>query len=106
MKYRDISLKYLYKDRQKSLKQEDISSSYLENALRMYSLPILSFLKKKKDRQARVFDLAKNTKINIREIFQIISALELRELVEVIEKDEAIGNDLIKITEDGSKLIE
>lgn len=106
MKPKDFSLEYLYKD-YKVQQQEDKmqAPSPVSDAVILFSRPILESLKKSKDKQAHVHDLARETKINIKDMFQVIAALEAAGLVDVIEKDEITGNDLIKLTEKGEERI-
>jgi hypothetical protein len=105
MKPKDFSLEFLYKGAKPSGKRAEKGTGPIGEAVLLYSRPILEDLKGKENREAHLHDLARSTRISIKDIFQVIPALELSGLVEVVQKDEITGNDLIRLTEEGSTKI-
>ena len=100
------SLRYLYKkveDKQES-KVMERKMSPVDEAMMLYSRPVLDNLKKKRGR-AHLHDIAKETKIGIKKILDIIPVLESSGFVEIVERDDITGNDLIKLSAKGLKLI-
>lgn len=100
------SLRYLYKkgeDKQASKVMEG-KMSHVDEAMLLYSRPVLDNLKKKSG-QAHLHGIAKETKIGIKKILDIIPVLESSGFVEIVERDDITGNDLIKLSAKGLKLI-
>lgn len=107
MKPKDFSLEFLYKGDKESPKREvgkaEIPS--VNEAVLVYSRPILEGLRAQENRQARLHDIARSTNISIKNIFQVIPFLESAGLLEVVIKDDITGNDLVRLTESGLEKI-
>ena len=99
MGIKNFNLDYLTSEKRVQYQEgEKPSRISVDNALLLYSRPILDILERSPDKEAHLHDIARDTDIDIKEIMKIIPMLEAQELIKVLEHDTTTGNDLIKLT--------
>ncbi len=107
MKPKDFSLDFLYlggdEPTKRSTKEKEETS--INDAVLIYSRPILESLKNERENKAHLHDLAKNTSISLKNLLMVVPVLESSGFVETIQSDDITGNDLIKLTDIGKEKI-
>jgi hypothetical protein len=78
--------------------------SDMEDAIIIYSRPLLDALKNSPDRTSKQFELAKTLKIRVDEIAPVVKYLVGKSYIKVTEPDD-LGNDTLALTQEGERLL-
>jgi hypothetical protein len=78
--------------------------SGMKDALIVYSRPILESLKNKPDNASRLFEIASELTVRIDTLLPVVKYLLTNGYVMTLQED-SLGNDLIRLTDAGKKLV-
>jgi hypothetical protein len=99
-----FGLDYLKRDSSSKSDFEIPGTKSTEDALLAYARPLLDALESAPRHEAKLFDIAQQIGVRVDTLYPVVDYLSKRGYIVVAHSDK-LGNDLLRLTPDGTKLL-